>query len=216
MKTHSKCLLFLACLLTSTNSHAVAEDCQTCETHIPKSQSFSYAPYLEFLAGYFRPDNSILRSIYHSGGPSLQGEAGLFINKYFALAFNAQCFFRNGTALNSDSTTQITIWSLAVLGKVFWPVNKYFKPYVGTGPRLAFFKTRDSSPYVQHIVTKNKLGASFVAGGQIYFNGGHFFLDPFIEYYWAPKLHFGRNKSSLRYDTQINGITAGLGAGYKF
>jgi outer membrane protein W len=177
---------------------------------------FCLEPYVELKPGYFFFNNSTLSHIFHNGGETTQLEAGVFFNKYHALALNGQYLHKSGTALHSYDKTNITISTLTLFLKGFIPASKNFQPYGGIGPRVFFFKNKNYSPYVPQNNSKNKMGIGIVLGTYVFFKNAHFYIDPFLDYGFTNKIAGKKGNSSLSYRINISGLTVGLGFGNKF
>lgn len=173
-------------------------------------------PYLEIKPGFFLFGDSTLRDIYNTGGATIQGEAGVFLNKHVALALNGQYLSKSGRALHSNQKTSITIPTLSLWLKGFLPVNRYFHPYVGVGPRVFFFSNTNHSPYVDHKNTATQWGGGVTIGSFIFVWKKHLYIDPFLDYGFTSKVSGKKGTSSTTHTVSLNGLTAGIGCGYKF
>jgi hypothetical protein len=177
--------------------------------------------------GYFHPQEERLRSIFH-GGYWVEGAILYDMYKGCNIEFVGSYFKKEGTAINSNTKTKITIPTLGLGLKYFWRHDKSVRPFLGTGGRIFFYREKNNSHYVAHRREETLAGGILNAG--ISFNPCKgLLIDLFADYTFAqvhPKNHCCAGKSlgneisnctpSCSYKTNIGGLIAGIGIGYTF
>jgi len=179
---------------------------------------FALDPYIEFKYGGFAVSKSLTR--VYIKNPVYQGELGVLFNDYFGAALNFQymskkydTFFQqmehkgHTYALRSHT---ITLPSIALIFKGYFPIHEQVRPYVGIGPKLLFTRLCFDRILREKLYIREKyLGTLISAGILIYSEDKHFFIDPFVDYS-CRKLFSSRAKG--RYYQIIYGV----GLGYVF
>lgn len=170
---------------------------------------------LSYRMGYFRPNDEIMREIYHKG-ISYQGEFNWNFWKGFNFFSNVDFFSNSGRSLNFNSNTRVRIigWTNGFSYLYKWA--PWIGWYAGFGPKTFFYHNEDRAPYVTKNISRNTVGFGTKSGLMI-FPSKWLFFDLFIDYSYG-KIHFHSRRSNdiLRFSTNAGGLTVGGGMGARF
>lgn len=178
---------------------------------------FADAWYFAFKPGYFYPSDKDWRKVFDNGGFIASGEIDYRFVGPFAIWFEGGYYSASGTAIHGNELTNVELGNVTLGLKIIGDLNQTLSVYVGGAPRLFFLRIKNHSPYVKSETSTNKVGQAYTAGILIFpRRTKHLYFDLFAEY-GIKKIHVQPNsKSSFTYDTRVDGLTAGLGIGYKY
>lgn len=171
-------------------------------------------PEVELKGGYFYFSSSKMRSIYDSGGFSIQLAATAPIWRCLSLYGSVGFQEQSGRSLTFRQRTNL--WKIPVdlgLKQSFYmaPMLEY---YIAVGPRYFYLHQENHSDDVSS-PTYNGFGG-FANTGFRFAPWCHFFLDLFGEYSFEQVHYSPHSDRSFGRTIQVGGFVFGLGFGYQF
>lgn len=175
----------------------------------------------EAKAGYFYPSNHRFQKIYHDGGGIYGGEISVGLcdcdNDWYAWV-SGDYFERHGRSIGGHDKTTIKMVPVGFGFKYFFPACycDMFRFYVGAGGLATWLRLRDHSHYVVPKSEKWGFGGIIKSGVIVDFCDG-FFADIFVDYSILDiKFHDTKHRQVTRQKAHLDGLSAGLGLGYRF
>ncbi|MBA3957428.1 MAG: outer membrane beta-barrel protein [Parachlamydiaceae bacterium] len=160
----------------------------------------------ELRAGYYYPESSRLRRIYHSGGPEAELEVTYKYSDQALVWGNLGYFSRHGRSLEMHEKTYIRIVPFSVGFKYLFCWSECAHPYLGLGGSYTWLHVKNDSDFVQRHISKRGFG--FVVKSGIYVSLGDFFADLFLDYYYQKiALHH-------HHTLDLGGLRSGVGLGF--
>lgn len=173
---------------------------------------------VEFKSAYFKPSDSVVRSIYGNGaalyGPEITFQVQR--NSPWYGFVSADFLSKNGNSIGLCNSTTMYLVPLAFGVKYFEPFC-YGNYYGGLGFQPLHLKTVNCSTHVDPITTK--WGFGFIAKLGAYFDlSNNFFLDLFIDYSFA---RVGCDSCATagtvtHEKVNLDGVIFGAGLAYRF
>lgn len=171
--------------------------------------------YFAVKPGYFYPTDEVVRKIFHHGGFSMRGEIDWEMWKTLALWLDGGCFWKSGHAIGGSEKNSMQVGSATVGLKGFWFPHPRAGFYAGLGPRLFILKVQNHSSFVKKHETKVGLGGGFTAGFLVFHPQDHLFLDLFLDYSVKEIEGHPNGIASKVHDINLDGLTAGVGIGWR-
>lgn len=169
---------------------------------------------MEFRAGYFVPSSSVMRDIYHHGGPEAEWEGAAHLNDDVDVWLNFNYFERNGHSLGLGDKTSIRLFPLSIGIKHNFCLTDQITFYLGIGASYTWLRTHDHSDFVQRHTRRQGWGG-VGKSGFIYNLADNLFLDLFFDYYYTSisGVHHSGVEATSR---DVGGLRTGLGLGINF
>jgi hypothetical protein len=172
-------------------------------------------PVTEIRYGYFFFTDPTLKKVYNDGAVDIQLSRSYTLRKNLQFYTSIEYLYNHGRSLFGNQKT--FIYEIAVnLGfKPVIPISSWLNFYFIPGLRYSYVHQKNESSYVDKVIRQNGLGGFIDAGFNFVFKE-YFLIDLFGEYsYVKVKCHPDRT-NVYSSDTQIGGVTFGLGLGYAF
>lgn len=164
--------------------------------------------------GYFHPDSSLLRKIYHNGGGEFEIEGSKYIYGNLSLWLNFNYFPRHGHSLGFHNGTTVKIIPLSAGLKYAICIAHRTYFYLGAGASYAWVQTNEHSQFVKQDLSAHGWGAVGKSG--IFFTfGTGWFLDFFTDYYYS-KISIHHLSGVESHSPNIRGFRSGMGLGIFF
>lgn len=169
---------------------------------------------LEIRAGYFLPQDKLMRKVYNNGGMEAEIEGAYRIVKELRTWVNISAFYKKGFSEGLDTPTSIQVYPLSIGFKYSFNLFKSAFLYLGVGPSNSWVIICDHSSYVKQRIVKNGWGITTKSGLSYYFSK-HVLLDVFADYSYtkiSPISYQGVQSQSLN----IGGLRTGMALGVYF
>lgn len=181
-------------------------DCFTCcdDWHISVIGNISY----------FRPNSSVLRTIYSSAWVKYDLMLLHPIWENIYATESVSYTMKHGRSLGGHQRTRMWIVPIS-LGINYLYAWDDFDFYVGVGPRYFFINIKNNSNFVERHDSKSGLGGFAAAGVNYHFCNG-FLFDLFVDYSYK-RFDFHKDRERVQRESlQVGGLSIGGGIGYRF
>lgn len=173
--------------------------------------------YTDVKLGYFYPTNEIMQEIFDNGGFSVRGEVDYEFDIPLAIWLDGGWWGGSGHAIGGHEKVRIDVGTITLGLKGFWHFNPMASAYLGLGPRLFLVSIDNDSRYVKEDQWKVHVGGGFTGGILIFpMKDKGAFIDIFADYSIQKGSYDSAGISSKVYDLRVDGVTAGIGLGYRF
>ncbi len=196
------------------------------EPILPPSQPSLREPlprwYFEVKPGYYWFADSSMTDFFGRGAFTIRAETGCRVWGPLTVWIDGSYLHKDGNAIGGPELTHLMLATITLGLKLVTYFNDYIAVYAGAAPRLFLVKLRNESPYIRG--EDNQIGIGWG------FNGGfwilpfarcqnfsrNLFLDFFADYSMKKMKIDADEVSSVDYDIDVSGLTAGIGLGIRF
>lgn len=174
--------------------------------------------YLEAKPGYYYFTDKEMREFFDNGGFTIRGEAGYRFWKPLAIWLDVGYFQKEGHAMGGSEELDIKLVTFTLGLKGIFYVHEIVALYAGVGPRLFMALLHNNSPFVRGEDDGIGIGGGFQGGVWLFPfpRNRNIFFDFFIDYSHKGMEIEEDETSSLDFDIDVSGITAGAGLGIRF
>lgn len=174
--------------------------------------------YFQIDPGYYYFTDSQMRRFFDNGGFTFRLETGYRFWGPMIVWIDAGYFQKEGSSIGGSKKVKLKLGTLTLGLKGIYHFNSYLAIYGGAGPRLFMMMIDNDSPFVRGEDNEIGIGGGFDAGFWFFpiSKWPNFFIDTFVDYSWKKMKIAADQISSLDFDVDISGISAGLGIGVRF
>lgn len=174
--------------------------------------------YFEIEPGYYYLTDPDMRKFFDNGGFTIRAETGYRFYKFLIVWLDAGYFQKEGKAIGGQEKLELKLATLTLGLKGIYYFNSCAAVYAGAGPRLFMMMLDNDSPFVRGDDNEIGIGGGFDAGFWFFPipQWPHFFFDAFADYSWKKMKVEPDEISSLDSDTDVSGLSVGLGIGVRF
>ncbi len=180
--------------------------------------------YFILKPGYYYFSDKSMRKFFDDGGFTIRGEAGCKFWGPLIVWVDGGYFQKSGKALRSSDDfggsddIDLRLATITLGLKYIYSYCSCVSFYLGAGPRLFMMMMENDSPHVRGVDNSIGVGGGFDAGLWLFPvpQWPNLFFDLFADYSWKKLDTEADEISSFDYDTDVSGITMGLGIGVRF
>jgi hypothetical protein len=168
----------------------------------------------ELRGGYFLPASQVMREIYKNGGPEVEVEQIIRLDRSLNLWLNFNYFQREGHSVGLKDKTTIHLYPFSLGIKYNFHLLESFDLYFGLGGSTTSVRIHDHSAFVKKHIHERAFGG-VGKFGFLYFIGKMVCIDLFADYYYTriSGVHRSGVQGTSR---QVGGLRTGLGLGVRY
>ena len=214
-------LVPLLAALLPTLGFAQAEETETCFEFVFDDDRYIDPEkrwYFEVKPGYYYFSDKDMRHFFNDGGFAFRAETGCKFWDPLIVWTDIGYFQKEGRALGGTDKIDFKLATITLGLKAIYYFTDSIAVYGGMGPRLFMMMMDNHSPFVRGEDNEIGIGGGFDAG--IWFFPitcyPNIFFDLFADYSWKKMKVEEDEISSLDFDVDVSGLSAGLGLGVRF